>query len=1307
MKPGVVGSGRFGAGLNPLPGNKYYQSAGTGDAGLSSQLGMNGLSYSEAYAENLQKIQAENRRMQLEALSRLQAERESLAARYPLDATLGGLGGGRYSAAEVAALARYQGADGLSRLHSADGLGRLSSETLARYSAAAGDSLSSRLSAEARLSEFSRLQAAEALNRIPADGLGRRLSSEGLGGRLPPSLNGSVPGSGLGGYLGAQEDAAAAYGASFSLAERRAAAAGDLPGSQFLNSKAGLLDAHKAAVTGGYPGAGGVSGGLSSMGGLLGGRPQVMGYGGGGYPTLEAAKAAMGAEMNLGGAGSAAALARRGMAAAMGPPPFPGTAGPNSGALARSGPPKTESVNRDPNSLPGMIFGCNNRTKEECFRRALFGLPASNVATVEKIAPGTKLFLFNFGTKELYGIFEATCRGAMNIEPDAFATSGFFPAQVRARLVEACVALHESEFKPAIQENYFSDKKFNYILNEKQVEKLIELFRTAKEKGGAGALPGSNSRAAKRSAAESIAGDSKKPIQARLGGRVKEGNGVKGGIDGLKAGVDKSKEAGSGESKEQQAEESNAGGTSAQQEENNELGPRGRRRGRKGSRHSRELASAEEPVGDEPTSPDIPRGRFRRLTGKMQNGNLVGGSAAAASKGASSAGEGARSKDHLSVHAGPVATQADAGNSVVNQEGRRSVLSRLGGRVGSPAKPGQVSYSIHSDSTNPKGTANATNLGSKKPVNGAIKKHRDVGSVVDDDSFAGIGVSLADDFYLDGDDIGSDHEGVAYSVHCSRKLLRDRGLSIQNVLGLQQETEPEKQGRECGVCPSVEGEEALALCDLPQRGQMNKGDKSGEYACQCDEEVRSGSSLKVSHTDGNTEGHSDFPVDKADDFVAAGDNRKDDGNGLVVKVGGAADGFSGLQSNVDCVRLDVKVGDGNCDVDVLQAAGSLPAGDDSMLEGGLPVVGGLLHGGGCHYQSGGVLSGQANTEGVVPWTASLGADITAAAAADVVQINDSLDDMGTGWIDRMVAGDVSHKGAKEMPAVPSCTETEDVICVTEPLKGAGRPCWSPLEEDVGTPSPAAGADDDVLSPNDGGVVGKVARTVMSAAGSCGRIGYLSEVEGPGRGSPVSKLPDMECAGSGSPKLKLPSGHLEGDGCMGTMPCEQGKGASDGDAGTWEEEANDCESAKSSEQAGARTLLENRVLKLPGAGVKENELEPSFEEEEKESGKKAAGRGKEGAQSTDEGKTVSKPMLPIDVIAQGTATPEAGDDNNEATNGQKDGTSSVSGKRVQGRVSRGGRGRGDIWKNPSGWVVRGGRISSAGRGRGRMRGQGSL
>ncbi|KAG0629175.1 hypothetical protein M758_1G082300 [Ceratodon purpureus] len=126
--------------------------------------------------------------------------------------------------------------------------------------------------------------------------------------------------------------------------------------------------------------------------------------------------------------------------------------------------------------LAGMIFGCTSDTYMECMQWKLFALPAANKSEVMRVAPGTKLFLYNYQARELSGIFEATSQGDMDLEPDAF--QGLFPAQVRMRCIQQCPNLPLKAFKEAMSENFEKNKnKFKYSLNDVQVRKLMTLFR--------------------------------------------------------------------------------------------------------------------------------------------------------------------------------------------------------------------------------------------------------------------------------------------------------------------------------------------------------------------------------------------------------------------------------------------------------------------------------------------------------------------------------------------------------------------------------------------------------------------------------------------------------------------------------------------------------------------------------------------------------------------------------------------------------------------------------------------------------------
>jgi Development and cell death domain len=122
-------------------------------------------------------------------------------------------------------------------------------------------------------------------------------------------------------------------------------------------------------------------------------------------------------------------------------------------------------------SPAGFIFGCTDATESDCYAKKLFGMPRVWLPEVQKIVPRTPLFLYNFNSGSLFGLFKAASQGAENIDPSAW--EGKYPAQVRFEPFRTYPSLRREAFEAIIR---FPKGRPYPILTGSQVEQLIGLF---------------------------------------------------------------------------------------------------------------------------------------------------------------------------------------------------------------------------------------------------------------------------------------------------------------------------------------------------------------------------------------------------------------------------------------------------------------------------------------------------------------------------------------------------------------------------------------------------------------------------------------------------------------------------------------------------------------------------------------------------------------------------------------------------------------------------------------------------------------
>ncbi|XVF53107.1 hypothetical protein PTKIN_Ptkin05aG0073200 [Pterospermum kingtungense] len=140
--------------------------------------------------------------------------------------------------------------------------------------------------------------------------------------------------------------------------------------------------------------------------------------------------------------------------------------------------PPSESLPRN-ETVGGYIFVCNNDTMAENLRRQLFGLPPRYRDSVRGITPGLPLFLYNYSTHQLHGIFEAASFGGTNIDPTAWEDKkcpgeSRFPAQVRVITRKICEPLEEDSFRPIL--HHYDGPKFRLELNVPEALSLLDIF---------------------------------------------------------------------------------------------------------------------------------------------------------------------------------------------------------------------------------------------------------------------------------------------------------------------------------------------------------------------------------------------------------------------------------------------------------------------------------------------------------------------------------------------------------------------------------------------------------------------------------------------------------------------------------------------------------------------------------------------------------------------------------------------------------------------------------------------------------------
>ncbi|BBM98559.1 hypothetical protein MPTK1_1g14410 [Marchantia polymorpha subsp. ruderalis] len=147
------------------------------------------------------------------------------------------------------------------------------------------------------------------------------------------------------------------------------------------------------------------------------------------------------------------------------------------GSLRSSGSDFVTSAGNSHDFLPGFIFESPKRMILDWTLKGTFALTFDDRRLAEQVGPGTKVFLFDGNSRELYGVFQSMGYAIFDLDSEVSSS------QVRVRAIKDCLPLLERDFKEFIRDNYYTNTKFTAGLSKEQVAKLMQCFRPVVDAG--------------------------------------------------------------------------------------------------------------------------------------------------------------------------------------------------------------------------------------------------------------------------------------------------------------------------------------------------------------------------------------------------------------------------------------------------------------------------------------------------------------------------------------------------------------------------------------------------------------------------------------------------------------------------------------------------------------------------------------------------------------------------------------------------------------------------------------------------------